>query len=241
MQNNIPAVNLAKQLNDIAGVTINWDQWQSFNLDLLGADGVVLFQFFVYQCARLEPKYEGWFYHTQEQIQRKTGIKEKRQGSIITLLEQAGILEKKLKGAPAKLFYRIRFEELARPDRLALIYPDLEPNQESKLILFYQQLTATCSVSQQGVSPALVPNQPEVFEEDTNQRSAPKQQSDADLRDGGLWGANPYEVNEQDRKRNSTRTDGQDSREKRSRKGMTFEELNKQKESLYAFLGGLEN
>ncbi|TAE28881.1 MAG: hypothetical protein EAZ91_14135 [Cytophagales bacterium] len=122
-----------------AHISINWNSLSQFNFDKLGTEGIVLFQFLAFNCARQKPELEGWFYHSKDEIRKKLGINRERLDSLAKKLENMGLLEKRLRGVPARLFYRIRFDELTKPEKLILIYKRPTPEQIEELKELFQR------------------------------------------------------------------------------------------------------
>lgn len=57
---------------------------------------------------------EGWFYSTMENVEEATTLSPYKQRSIIAKLCDAGILEQKVSGLPAKRYFRMNVEGLAK-------------------------------------------------------------------------------------------------------------------------------
>lgn len=55
---------------------------------------------------------DGWAFRTQEQIQEYTGMKRDARDGARKRLKQRGVLEEKLEGVPARLFYRLDLDAL---------------------------------------------------------------------------------------------------------------------------------
>lgn len=73
-----------------------------------GVTGAVLLSQLVYWHNRMD----GWFYKTQAEITAETGLTRYEQEGARKKLIAAGVLEEKLQGVPAKLFFRINAEAL---------------------------------------------------------------------------------------------------------------------------------
>jgi len=56
----------------------------------------------------------GWIYKTIREMRQETGLTRDQQDTAISLCKQAGILETKLKGIPAKRHFRINLELLEK-------------------------------------------------------------------------------------------------------------------------------
>lgn len=88
------------------------------NRDLIGFLGLETAAFFselASECSYFEDRHllaDGWFFTTVENIQRKTGIKKKRQYSIFKELKALGLVETKRAGMPAKRYIRINEDAL---------------------------------------------------------------------------------------------------------------------------------
>lgn len=67
---------------------------------------------YAYWQDRNELDAEGFFFSTVENIEENTALKEKRQRKAINNLQNAGIIEIKLKGLPAKRYIKISTEQL---------------------------------------------------------------------------------------------------------------------------------
>lgn len=65
-----------------------------------------------YWVERGEIDSEGYFYSTVENVENNTTIKEKRQRAALNNLIEAGVIEMKLKGIPAKRHIKIKAEQL---------------------------------------------------------------------------------------------------------------------------------
>lgn len=66
-----------------------------------------------YWADRGELDADGYFFSTIENIEENTALKEKRQRSAINSLKDAGIIEVKLKGLPAKRYIKINADQVA--------------------------------------------------------------------------------------------------------------------------------
>lgn len=56
---------------------------------------------------------DGWCWITHHSLEEQTGISQKQQDRAAKILSDLGVLEKELKGIPAKIHYRVDFEKLA--------------------------------------------------------------------------------------------------------------------------------
>jgi hypothetical protein len=54
----------------------------------------------------------GWFYFTQEEIERRTTMSRKQQDTALEILVSKGLIEKKVMGLPAKRFFRLKADEI---------------------------------------------------------------------------------------------------------------------------------
>lgn len=63
---------------------------------------------------RQNPWREGWFWKTQDEWKRETGLSRWEQESARLKLRTLGVLEEKRMGAPSKLFFRINMDALGR-------------------------------------------------------------------------------------------------------------------------------
>lgn len=68
-----------------------------------GVTGAVLLSQLVYWQNRMD----GWFYKTQAELTTETGLTRYEQEGARKKLIAAGVLEEKLRGVPAKLFFRV--------------------------------------------------------------------------------------------------------------------------------------
>lgn len=57
---------------------------------------------------------EGWFFKYQDEWFEETGLTRREQEAARTKLRQSGVLEEDRKGTPAKLYFRINFENLSK-------------------------------------------------------------------------------------------------------------------------------
>lgn len=57
---------------------------------------------------------DGFFYSTSENVERNTGLKEKRQREVVKMLEREGVIETALRGIPAKRHFKINEEAILR-------------------------------------------------------------------------------------------------------------------------------
>ena len=55
---------------------------------------------------------DGWFYYTQEHLEKKIGISSQRQNRIIKKLKSTGIIDVKRKGLPPRNYFKINYEKL---------------------------------------------------------------------------------------------------------------------------------
>lgn len=72
--------------------------------------GVMLSQAYHWSSRTSDPN--GWFYKTQKEWNEETALTRYEQESARKQLREKGILEEKLEGVPAKLYYRLHFGEL---------------------------------------------------------------------------------------------------------------------------------
>jgi hypothetical protein len=55
---------------------------------------------------------EGWFFHTQSHVEFNTGLSKYKQRTALTILKKVKFIETKVKGNPAKTFYKLNFDNL---------------------------------------------------------------------------------------------------------------------------------
>ena len=70
------------------------------------------------------PDYDGWFYYTSTAIQCDTGIKPKTQQRTRKVLKELNILEEKMKGLPAKLYFRLNTDVIEKLIHDSTIYQE---------------------------------------------------------------------------------------------------------------------
>jgi hypothetical protein len=75
-------------------------------------NAAILLSQLLYWSRRLSDR-EGWFYQTQRRLEAQTGLGADAQRTATRLLVRLGILETRLRSAPATLHYRVRLEQLA--------------------------------------------------------------------------------------------------------------------------------
>lgn len=51
-----------------------------------------------------------WFYQTVAEVEKRTGIKTKKQAELLRQMEELGIIERKLMGLPARRYFKINYE-----------------------------------------------------------------------------------------------------------------------------------
>lgn len=76
-----------------------------------GVSGAILLSQAIYWSKRI-PRESEWFYKTREEWQDETGLSRRAQESARQVLKDLGVLEEKLTGIPARLFFKINFEVL---------------------------------------------------------------------------------------------------------------------------------
>lgn len=77
-----------------------------------GVTGAVLLSQAIYWSKRLEEDRDGWFYKTRDEWNEETGLTRKEQETARKKLTSLGILEEKLQGIPAQLWFRVNFDVL---------------------------------------------------------------------------------------------------------------------------------
>jgi hypothetical protein len=75
-------------------------------------NAAILLSQLLYWSRRLSDR-DGWFYQTQRRLEAQTGLGADAQRTATRLLVRLGILETRLRSAPATLHYRVRLEQLA--------------------------------------------------------------------------------------------------------------------------------
>lgn len=76
-----------------------------------GVSGAVFLSQALYWTKRI-PRESEWFYKTREDWQEETGLGRRAQEEARNTLKELGILEEKLTGIPARLFFKINFDVL---------------------------------------------------------------------------------------------------------------------------------
>lgn len=77
----------------------------------IGVTGALMLSQAVYWSKRTDDK-QGWFYKSQEEWEEETGLSRTEQETARKRLIKAGVMEEDRRGLPARLFYRVRTEEL---------------------------------------------------------------------------------------------------------------------------------
>lgn len=78
---------------------------------LPGADPIVAI--FLSQAAYWSARaFDGWCWITHEKMESQTGLSQKQQDRAAKILAEIGVLQKVLKGLPAKIHYAVDFEKL---------------------------------------------------------------------------------------------------------------------------------
>jgi hypothetical protein len=62
--------------------------------------------------SRTKATEEGWFFRTREQMRERCGLAKSAQKSAESALQELGLVEKELRGMPAKNHYRLNFREI---------------------------------------------------------------------------------------------------------------------------------
>ncbi len=102
------------------GIQINFPTWQTFNLNNLTNDGVVLFQYLVFHCENVVE----WT-HSDNDLLFELGLKRTRLTTLRNKFKAMGILETRIirNQYDNKITaYRLDFAEVAKPEKLNLIY-----------------------------------------------------------------------------------------------------------------------
>lgn len=76
-----------------------------------GVAGAILLSQALYWHNRT-PNKDGWFWKTREEWKEETGLGRKAQEATRDKLKELGIIEEKLQGIPARLFFRVNIEVL---------------------------------------------------------------------------------------------------------------------------------
>jgi len=84
-----------------------------------GVAGALLLSEAIWSSQELPPAYEGWFTKTQDEWQRATGLSRWEQETARRLLREAGLLEERRLGLPAKLWFRVRADRVWQALRAA--------------------------------------------------------------------------------------------------------------------------
>jgi hypothetical protein len=77
---------------------------------IAGVTGAVMLSQAMYWTNKLDEDRNGWFWKTQEEWENETGLTRYEQEGARKKLVSAGVLEEKLTGIPAKLWFRISVE-----------------------------------------------------------------------------------------------------------------------------------
>ena len=109
-----------KTLLQQVGVTIDFDAWQQFRLNILSVDGVVLFHYLLEHCRNNTPMAQ-----SDKKLENSLGIKRGRLQALRQLFTQAGFLEitveRPIANNPIRV-YRINFARLSDPDIMMQIF-----------------------------------------------------------------------------------------------------------------------
>ena len=68
----------------------------------------------IYTTQELDPAVDGWFAKSQDEWQEDTGLSRWEQQTARRVLREAGFLEERRFGVPAKLYYRVHPERIGR-------------------------------------------------------------------------------------------------------------------------------
>ncbi|GEM_PF-1146433 len=80
-------------------------------MKIFGAEGAVLLSCFV-EAEEMFADEEGWFFQTIETIIEQTGITRHSQDKYIKKFEELGVLQKEVRGLPAKRFFRLNYSKI---------------------------------------------------------------------------------------------------------------------------------
>jgi len=105
---------------------------------ITGSVNAALFLSQAYYWANRTSDPDGWFYKTQEEWTAETYLSRREQEQARKILRQLGIVEEKLVGVPARLYYRINHQrtlELLENDKSACPFSATEdvPNGQPRL------------------------------------------------------------------------------------------------------------
>lgn len=120
------------------GIQINFPTWEKFNLDNLTNDGVVLFQYLVHHC-RHNPEWT----HSDNDLHEELGLKRTRLTTLRKKFIDAGILQTRIirNQYDNKITaYRLNFAEIAKLEKLKLIYREKTPKGEPINLSEYSKL-----------------------------------------------------------------------------------------------------
>ncbi len=104
---------------------INQDNYRTYNIQvakkLRDVDAAIILSELVskYNFHKNElindPKHgNGWFFFTQESCEDRTALSRKKQDHALAILENCGLIEKRVFGLPARRYFRIKTEEILR-------------------------------------------------------------------------------------------------------------------------------
>jgi len=122
-----------QQTREIALVDSLLDRSILFHRPLVRVTGSVWAALFLSQLKYWTPRGKnpkGWIYKTQVEWEDETGLTQAEQQTARKLLVKLGFLEEKLRGVPARLYYRIKMDRLAD----ALADPDSSYPRHGKLV-----------------------------------------------------------------------------------------------------------
>jgi len=67
----------------------------------------------IWTSGDVEPVYEGWFIKSQDQWTHETGLSRSEQETARRVLREAGFLEERRTGIPARLWFRVRADRVS--------------------------------------------------------------------------------------------------------------------------------
>lgn len=106
--------NIEKVIEEVltadAFITVNKKLIQIFGLEAAVLIGELLYREALYK--QNQKNWDGWFYFTETERRRVTGITQNKQKVIIETLKQAKILETIKKGNPGRIYFRINKKQI---------------------------------------------------------------------------------------------------------------------------------
>lgn len=81
-------------------------------VQLVGVESAIILSSFADAEAMMADE-AGWFYQTSETVEKQTTLSRHKQNTALANLEKKGLIEKELRGMPAKRYFRINHARLA--------------------------------------------------------------------------------------------------------------------------------